>query len=65
MAEINALQTEWSKVSLHSIPVLPSAPLCASFPQPTALGPARTGQPGKALSGEALSQGHGQGAEFC
>lgn len=69
MAELTALQTGGSKASLHSIPLLPSAPLCVSFPQfmletsPQLFGPTETGQPGKALGGETLSQAHGQGAE--
>lgn len=33
MAELTALQTGWSKASLYSIPLLPNAPLCVSFPQ--------------------------------
>lgn len=70
MAELTALQRmEKDKSAQH-----PSPPQCTPLrlippvhagEQPTAFGPTQTGQPGKALRGEALSQAHGHRAECC
>lgn len=67
MAELTALQTGGSKASLHSIPLLPSAPLCVSFPQfmletsPQLLVPQRQGSLGKPWVGKHCPKPMGRG----